>query len=69
LDKLEGQTAKFELELVSEQGQVLSGQKLGATLIPPTTSAMLNKETQMADAPPAVGKSVQELKMQACAIH
>ncbi|CAN5975935.1 unnamed protein product [Sphagnum jensenii] len=64
LDKLEGQTAKFELELVSEQGEVLSGQKLGATLIPPTTSAMLNKETQMADATPAVGKSVQELKMQ-----
>ncbi|CAM6061067.1 unnamed protein product [Sphagnum tenellum] len=69
LDKLEGQRAKFELELVSEQGEVLSGQKLGATLIPPTTSAMPNKETQMADAPPAVGKSVQELKMQACAIH
>ncbi|CAM6033347.1 unnamed protein product [Sphagnum compactum] len=63
LDKLEGQTAKFELELVSEQGEVLSGQKLGATMIPPTTSAMPNKETQMADAPPAVGKSVQELKM------
>jgi hypothetical protein len=69
LDKLEGQTAKFELELVSERGEVLSGQKLGATMIPPTTSAMPNKETQMADAPPAVGKSVQELKMQACAIH
>jgi hypothetical protein len=68
LDKLEGQTAKFELELVSERGEVLSGQKLGATMIPPT-SAMPNKETQMADAPPAVGKSVQELKMQACAIH
>jgi hypothetical protein len=64
LDKLEGQTAKFELELVSEQGEVLSGQKLGATMIPPT-SAMPSKETQM-DAPPALGKSVQELKMQAC---
>ncbi len=69
MDKLEGRTAKFELELVSERGEVLSGQKLGATMIPPTTSAMPNKETQMVDAPPAVGKSVQELKMQACAIH
>lgn len=69
MDKLEGQTAKFELELVSERGEVLSGQKLGATMIPPTTSAKPNKEIQMADAPPAVGKSVQELKMQACAIH